>query len=523
MRRLLQGGWCALLLTSLAGLILLPAGAQDKKGGKAARREAAAAAKSEADPDKKEKETVSHGKTHTVSRGPFKHQIELDASIAGAHTADVSIHPDDPLQLSIREITPHGTRVTKGQTLVKFDTTKLDDQIRDLESAKALAELSLKQARQEAELIAKTAPLDAELSAQSKKYAEEDLARFEKTDRAFREKSSDFNVKRVGNFLEYVEEELKQLEKMYKADDLTEETEEIVLKRARNDVEQMKFVLDLVKYENVQDKEVDIPRSLSHYQHSAAQAALLAERARVATPLVIEKEKLQAEKMQFEQKKTADQLERLKKDRDKLTVTAPADGVLYYGRWHGGKWTNALEVSQKLHEGAQIQPHDLAMTVVQPGPLEIQAAVPEKELARVATGISGQLSPKAWPDQKIAVKIEKISVAPQSEGEFRATLSLEGKPPEALVAGMTGKVKIVAYYKADAIAVPAKTVFRDDADDDKRYVLVVEKDGKPKRRDVTVGHATEKLAEITVGLSVGEKILLEKPDQDAAGESEAKE
>ena len=85
-------------------------------------------------------------------------------------------------------------------------------------------------------------------------------------------------MQRASNFLEYVQEELKQLEKMYKADDLTEETEEIVLKRARNNVDQMKFFTEMVKYEHDRDKEIDLPRSLAHYQHAAALADPTAEK-----------------------------------------------------------------------------------------------------------------------------------------------------------------------------------------------------------------------------------------------------
>ena len=43
---------------------------------------------------------------------------------------------------------------------------------------------------------------------------------------------ANFSVKSADNMLAYEKEELRQLEKMYKADDLVEETEEIVLKRA---------------------------------------------------------------------------------------------------------------------------------------------------------------------------------------------------------------------------------------------------------------------------------------------------
>src|SRR4029079_18012129 len=122
----------------------------------------------------------------------------------GGKSTEVLIDPEESVQLQVREFVPHGTRVTKGQTVVKFDTTKIDEQIDDLESAKALAELNLKEAHHEAELIAKTAPLDAKLAAENHKHADEDLARFEKIDRAFREKSSEQSVKQVNNFLEYV-------------------------------------------------------------------------------------------------------------------------------------------------------------------------------------------------------------------------------------------------------------------------------------------------------------------------------
>ena len=46
-------------------------------------------------------------------------------------------------------------------------------------------------------------------------------------------KSAEFMVKYYDFMLDYEKDELDQLEKMYEADDLTEETEEIVLKRQR--------------------------------------------------------------------------------------------------------------------------------------------------------------------------------------------------------------------------------------------------------------------------------------------------
>jgi multidrug resistance efflux pump len=484
-------------------------GAQETKASKSKKVAAKAAADSE--PAKK----TPAGKTHTLRRGAFKHEIDVDATLAARQSSEVRVLPEESIQLTIRDVVPHGTRVTKGQTLLKFDTTKIDEQIRDLEAAKALADLSLKSARRDAELLTKTSPLDVELAERGSRQAEEDLARFEKSDREFREKMSGFSVTQYSNFLEYVQEELKQLEKMYKADDLTEETEEIVLKRARNDVDQFKFMVDMAKYENGRTKEVELPRTHTSYKHAAARAALLAEKARLESPASVEKQKLEAEKLEFEQRKAAEHLARLKKDREKLIVTAPADGLVYYGRWVNHKWTGAAEAAQRLRVGMQVQPHDLTLTVIEPGPVEVQAEVPEKDLAHVKVGTAGHFRPKAWPDEKLNVKVETVTSAPQSEGAFGVTFALESasQAPEKLVAGMTGKVKIAAYYKADALTAPPKSVFRDDADDDKRYVFIVDKSGKHERRDVTVGRETEKAIEITSGLSAGDKILLEKPDE----------
>jgi len=56
---------------------------------------------------------------------------------------------------------------------------------------------------------------------------------------------------------------------------------------------------------------------------------------------LIEKEKLEVEKLQFEQKKAADHLERLKKDRDKLAVTLTH-------RWRPLLWPLARQQMERL-------------------------------------------------------------------------------------------------------------------------------------------------------------------------------
>ena len=90
--------------------------------------------------------------------------------------------------------------------------------------------------------------------------AEEDRKFFVDMERPFALKAIDFSLKMAKEQLEYEEEELHQLEKMYKADDITEETEQIVLKRARDTVDRAKFMVQATQFMHDQAIKFAVPR-----------------------------------------------------------------------------------------------------------------------------------------------------------------------------------------------------------------------------------------------------------------------
>jgi hypothetical protein len=57
-------------------------------------------------------------------------------------------------------------------------------------------------------------------------------------------------------------------------------------------------------------------------------------------------------------------------------------------------------------------------------------------------------------------------------------------------------------------------IVTDEWDDQKHHVHVLGKDGKPKKRAVTLGKRTAKKVEILKGLSEGDKVLLERPKEE---------
>ena len=485
-RRLFPG-----LLVGLAALASTAAWSQDAKPG-----------------DKPPEKPVAT--THKVTARPLKVEVSLSGVIESSAMQEVALVPKEWPQWLLAEAVAPGTRVKKGDVLIKFETTKIDEALRDLEAGQALANLALEQAQKDLALLEESTPVNLAQAERAKKIADEDLERYEKVEADLAQKSTEFQLKLAAQILEYNEEELKQLEKMYKADDLTEETEEIVLKRARNDVEQAKFRFEQTKSNHERSLKFDLPRAMEAKKDAAKLASLGWEKTRTTLPLALSKQKLDLEKLLLDRKKADEKLAQMKLDREQMTLKSPADGVVYLGRCVRGKWPAAAELAGRLRAGGAVQPREVVMTIVGEGSLFVRASVPEKDLADVQPGTAGVAVPAAFTSGRLAVAVAEVSPIPISDGTFEARLNLTGKWSEPLVAGMDCDVKLVPYKKADAIAAPAKTVFTDELDETQRYVFVV-KEGKPAKQPVKVGRASGERLEITEGLKAGDEILLDKP------------
>ena len=84
----------------------------------------------------------------------------------------------------------------------------------------------------------------------------------------------------------------------------------------------------------------------------------------------------------------------------------------------------------------------------------------------------------------------------------------------SIVPGMKCSIKVSAYSRTDALAVPKSIVFSDEVDDDQKYVYVLPAEGEPRKQSVEVGETSGDRVEILSGVSAGDKLLLKKPDGD---------
>ncbi len=447
--------------------------------------------------------------TQAVVRGALKSKIQLDAVFEAAAMEPVKLEPKAWADLTVLECVPHGARVKKGGLLVKLDTDKLKDQIADLEQDQPAAKVALEVASAELDNLVQTTPLRLEAAKRTQRVADEDYAYFQKTSRTQKEKDARFGVKSAEQWLENAQDELTQLEKMYKADDLTEETEGIILKRQRFGVESAQRQLDNARLNSERSLKTTIPREHETLQSQKRDQDLALSLAEQTLPKTLAKKRLEVEKMKRDQKKAEKRLADLRQDLDNLTVCAPIDGIVYYGACEGGKWTTGPVVGKKLAPGGKLAPFEVFMTVVNPEKLRLKAVAPETELSRLKPGLEGKATPVSAPDQKLVVKLEEIGIVPLPASGFEATLSLKKNGGARFMPGMNCKVAFEDVPRAEALLAPKEAVFTEG---DQKVVYVLKSDGASEKRTVKTGESDARKTEITEGVSEGEKVLLKKPE-----------
>jgi len=456
--------------------------------------------------------------TVKVAKGPFRIEIVASGVFEAQRMIEVSIRPKAwAMPLVVERAVELGTSVKKGDIILELDREKIDKASEDAEVENTLSDLALKQATEELPIVEKALPVDLAAAERAKSQADEDLKRFLETDKPHSIKSADFGVKRSIEYLEYAKEELRQLEKMYRSKDLTEETEEIILRRQRFQVESGEFALKEAELHRKQTLKVDLPRQEERVHESAVKHSIELEKARATLPLNVSQKRLALAKLKHDLAKGAEKLADLRHDRDAMTVHAPADGLVYFGRCERGHWPSSAAMASKLHKGGNILPDEVFMTIVMARPLDVRANVDEKDLAPLTqrAELKGLVTSTFDPARRLPARLTAVVPIPHEAGKFEAVIGVEvGEELSALKPGMACSVKFVPYRKADALTVPSSAVFEGDSDDAlDHYVYLAKtgKDGKYPERRVTTGKTAGGKTEIIAGLAEGDEILTARP------------
>ncbi|MEX0612147.1 MAG: HlyD family efflux transporter periplasmic adaptor subunit [Pirellulales bacterium] len=481
--------------------------------------------KSEAKSDEKKdaKPEAKKRKTHTVEPKRLKIDITLDGTFVARTMEEVPLRPETWTTYEIEEVIEHGAKVRKGETLIKFDSEKLDEAIADLELEQRLNELAILKADEELPRMEKTLKLDFEDAERANQQAKEDFERYKEIERPMAVKTAEFMVKFYNFMLDYEQDELDQLEKMYEADDLTEETEEIVLKRQRSSVEFAEFSLENAKISRDQTLNVRLPRSDIRIREALERTALGRARAQTALSLDMNRARYEQEQRKKARTKSLDRHSKLLEDRGLMEIKSPADGIVFYGENVNGRWSDTQTLINKYKPHGNVSPSSIVMTIVETRPVSVTSTLEEAKRPDVKDGQKAKIALPAEDSDRVGGEVTSISPIPVSPGKFEINFEVEqDQIPDWTVPGMSCKVQITTYNKKNALVLPKAAIHDDEDNEDQKYVWLVDpedEEAKPERRNVKLGKRKGDEVEVIKGLKKGDVVSLDDESKKEKKES----
>jgi multidrug efflux pump subunit AcrA (membrane-fusion protein) len=482
---------CALTLTSA------PAFADHHEKGEAAQKNAK--------PATKEKKAPA-GQWHTVKAEPLKVRTTLSGVVEPEKSWPIKIATKQWAILKVTEAVPQGKRVEKGQVLIRFDLEKIDEALHEAELAFQSAQQSMRRASIELKALETTTPMDLAAAEDKYRRAAEDMERYLKVDRPYNLKYNDQNLENSEYSLMSSQEELNQLRKMYEEDDLTEETEEIILKRQLHSVKRAELSMEYARNRHDTSLNSTYPRQLEDRKLGMERSKLELERSRHSLPITLNLKQLDAQKQAISVEKAERKLTQLRQDKKLLTVRAPADGVVYYGAFIDGKWSGAAQTQALLKPDGVIKPNTTVLTLVQPRPVRLRTQVGEADLAKVAKGMSAVAVPTAFPNDAYKARVQSVAPLPLNPGQFPVIAELDLPQNSRVLPGMNAKLTVTAQDLPAAITVPSGAINRDNPG--RPYVKVLGPNNKVVRRHVQLGATVGPNTHVTRGLKAGDKVQL---------------
>lgn len=441
----------------------------------------------------------------TLEEKPFHIVQEFTATALPVDATPIRLDPEGWSGFKIASLAEHGMTVSEGDSLVAFESDEIDKKLTEARRAVEVKELELAAAQLALSGLEKGLPEKLERLERDADLAAEELAYFIGTRRKAEEESADQSLKRQEQNLASVREELKQLLQMYQADDITEDTEEIILKNQQNQVAYQEFALRMQVLKTQRTIEVSLPREEISLTERRDDSALRLADGREELPRALAMKKLEVEGIETSLAELRRSLGEMEQDRGRFEIKAPADGMFYHGAIEEGKWMTGDLLKSVVAGG--MAPVGKAFATFIPSSPEMGgvAFLKQETAAALAKAKVGTGALVGWEDQSFPVELTKVSQTPETDGTYLTTFSAAWPEGISLAPGQALVIRVVSYTAEKAIVVPTKAL---SFGPEGWTVKVKLADGKNEARPVTRGKDDGERTEITAGLEVGQVVMV---------------
>lgn len=431
-----------------------------------------------------------------VERGDLKIEVEAAGRIQPATATEILIEPQAFAgRWVLLEAVEPGSLVAAGDIVLRFDDTDIAEAIEDARFELAAAKAAL-DALVERQRLAEEGSRDA----LDKRQIDFDAA--EKAWRGYMEIAKPLDNEReelemasARQWVQNARDELAQLDKLYDEDNLTDETEKIVLARARFDLAQRESNFKIRERQRAYaDEYEEREREKSMALGVRTRKAEL-DRARREASLDAAARAIDLERGRRKFARQERDFARLCQDREAMTVRAPVAGILLHGGLEGGL--------ERVHAPRSVMNLATAVAcVADPAGLVAAVAAPQREALRLAPGQTAVISPDAAGAPEVNGVVRRVATLPRG-----GTFALEVTPAEPLLRALFGvavKVRVLVEEHRSVTLVPKDCV---RAAGDRTFCVVRRAPDKDEEVDVKTGATDGKKVVILSGLAEGDELV----------------
>jgi len=447
---------------------------------------------------------------YTVTPHSFLVELKEKGELKAANSVDIKCEVEG--RSTIISLVDEGTAVKDGDLLVELASDQLEDSIQQQELKEAAAVTAYEAAKVDLDIQRDRNASDIRKGEVDVELKRLELEKYRGTPEVKGEwgqklRDAEIAIQQAEIMLERREEDFEAAQKLLEKGFITKtkfREDEIHFKSARWDLEKAKLakrVLEEYTHRaELTKRESDLEEAIKELERVKKNAA--SEEHRKARNLEGKEKELEI---------TRAQLAKLREQKEKCRITAPAPGfVVYYSEhWRWGS-------DDQIKEGATVHERQVLMQLPDTSQMQVIVRIHEAKTDRIKVGQSVVVEVEGIPDRQLTGKVTKIAVVADTQNrwlnpelkEYETEIALD--PTDApLKPGMTAHARILVEEVEDVLAVPVQSIFTKAG---RRYVF---RANGPAAEPVEIGLGSigTEFAEVVEGLSQGDQVVLAFSDE----------
>jgi multidrug resistance efflux pump len=398
-------------------------------------------------------------------------------------------------RLVLQEVLEPGARVSAGDVLFRFDEEEITQAIEE-------ARFEISAARTALDALAERHRIADEVSADVLERKELELATAEKNLRAWIEVTKPLDndrekleTEQSRRWVQSARDELAQLEKLYAEDELVDETEKIVLDRARFDVTYRETSFALRQRGRAFAEEYEKPERERNLGLAVRNRRAELDRARREATIDRRARAIEMERARRKYARQERDLARLTEDRAAMTVRAPVDGTLLHGPAEGA-------IDRVFAPRAVVAAQSAVASIIDPESLVAAVMIPVREALRLSPGQTAVISPEAAGAAPVPAVVRKV--APLPRGANFALVIVPDEPLAPRLIGIPVKARVLLEEWRDVLLVPNSAVRRENG---RTFAIVLRAPDREEAVDLVLGATDGRRTVVKAGLTEGDEVL----------------